>query len=676
MQTNDNIKLLQPHWHDDTQQIDVDYYEKKFKRTLEEWNQFIRGEMKIDISVVPGEILESWARCKTMGVNPLDSPKINILSENDLQTLLQKNMKLISASRPFMNQLYHLVKSSRFNVSLFDKDGVILEVMQDKQYEETSLASVWLVGTQWSENIAGNNAAGTAIFYKKPIRIFGSQHYCHAYHKYAVSSAPIFSPEGELIGGITIIGYHFGAHPHTLGIAVAAAQAIENELRSQKTLDAVNKTSNDQKTVISNIPEAIITIDSQDYISFMNDHAKKMFHVSTHSIEGMRLKDVLGAINNNFLEIIEHNESITDMELRIFTRNGSNDFTLTCNPIISPDGSFTGKIIFLSGIKRARTLVTRMIGAKAKFHFEDIDGQHPAFLKTLEQARMISQRTSTVLLLGKSGTGKDLFAQAIHNASPRKDGPYIAVNCAAIPRDLITSEFFGYSEGAFTGSRKGGNQGKFELADGGTIFLDEIAEMPLELQSVLLRVIEEKSVTRIGGTRIRPVDVRIIAATNKDLKEEIRKGAFRKDLYYRLNVFSIHLIPLNERPDDILLLMNLFVRKYENSLNKRINHIHPDVITTFLNYPWPGNIRELQNIIERMMNIVRSNELTPDLIPEEIINFSKISPADALIESPEETERKTIMKLLHLKFPKNVIAKKMNISRMTLYRKMGKYGLK
>jgi len=676
MQTNDNIKLLHPHWHDETQQIDGDYYEKKFKRTLEEWKQFIRGEMKIDISVVPGEILESWTRCKNMGVNPLDVPSINRLSEHDLQTLIKKNKNLISASRPFMNQLYHLVKSSRFNVSLFDKDGVILEVMQDKQYEENSLASVWVVGTQWSENIAGNNAAGTVIFYKKPIRIFGSQHYCHAYHKYAVSSAPIFSPEGKLIGGLTIIGYHFGAHPHTLGIAIAAAQAIENELRSQKALDAVNKTSNNQKTVISNIPEAIITIDSQDYISFMNDHAKKIFHVSPPSVEGIHLKDVLGAINHHFLEIIDHNESISDMELRIYTRSGSGDFTLTCNPIISPDGSFTGKIIFLSGIKRARTLVTKMIGAKAKFHFDDIYGQHPAFLKTLEEARMISQSPSTVLLLGKSGTGKDLFAQAIHNASPRKDGPYIAINCAAIPRDLITSEFFGYSEGAFTGSRKGGNQGKFELADGGTIFLDEIAEMPLELQSVLLRVIEEKSVTRIGGTNIRPVDVRIIAATNKDLKEEIRKGAFREDLYYRLNVFSINLIPLNERPDDILLLMNLFVRKYEHSLNKRIIRIHPDVITTFLNYPWPGNIRELQNIIERMMNIVCSNELTPDLIPEEIIGFGKISSTDKFMESPEETEHKTILKLLHLKFPKNIIAQKMNISRMTLYRKMKKYGLK
>jgi len=200
--------------------------------------------------------------------------------------------------------------------------------------------------------------------------------------------------------------------------------------------------------------------------------------------------------------------------------------------------------------------------------------------------------------------------------------------------------------------------------------------MPLELQSVLLRVIEEKRVTRIGGTNIRPVDVRIIAATNKDLKEEIRKGAFREDLYYRLNVFSIHLIPLNERPDDILLLMNLFVRKYEHSLNKQITRIHPDVITAFLNYPWPGNIRELQNIIERMMNIVCSNELTPDLIPEEIISFGKKSSTDEFMESPEDTERKTILKLLHLKFPKNIIAKKMNISRMTLYRKMKKFGLK
>ena len=185
---------------------------------------------------------------------------------------------------------------------------------------------------------------------------------------------------------------------------------------------------------------------------------------------------------------------------------------------------------------------------------------------------MVAQSSSNVLLLGKSGTGKDVFAQAIHNASSRRKGPYVAINCGAIPRDLIASELFGHEEGAFTGSRRGGNQGKFELADGGTLFLDEIAETPLELQTALLRVIEDKSVLRIGGTRVRPVDVRIIAATNKDLRQEVRRGNFREDLYYRANVFAIEMIELKERIDDIPILTDYFIKRYASAMKKRIAH--------------------------------------------------------------------------------------------------------
>ncbi|MEE9912978.1 MAG: sigma 54-interacting transcriptional regulator [Deltaproteobacteria bacterium] len=675
MQTNDQVRLMRPEWQDDTRQIGTDYLAKKFKRTLEEWDHFLHGEMKIDLSIVPNEILESWLRCQSLGVDPIMHPQNDILPGRDLQTLLEHNKTLIQASQPFMNQLYYIVKSSRFTISLFDKDGVILEIMQDEQYAKESLEDHWVVGAKWPENMAGNNAIGTTIFYKKPVRIFGTQHYCRAFHKRATSSAPIFNPEGDLIGGITVIGYYFGAHPHTLGMAVSAAQAIENELRTQKALAAANKTSNDHRNVISSIPEGIITMDRQGYVSFINDNARQIFHVGARRLESEQAGSIFGAANQHLIKIIEENESITDAEVRIFSRHGSNDYTMSCNAMYSQEGDVTGKIILFNELKRARTMVTKMIGAKAKFHFEDIYGQNPLFLKSIEQARVISQSISNVLLLGKSGTGKDLFAQAIHNASPRNDGPYIAINCAAIPRDLITSEFFGYSEGAFTGSRKGGNHGKFELADGGTIFLDEIAEMPLELQAVLLRVIEDKCITRIGGTRVRPVDVRIIAATNKDLREEVRKGAFREDLYYRLNVFSISLMPLSERLDDILLLANHFARKYEATMKKRIDRIHHDVIMTFMRYPWPGNIRELQNIIERMMNHARTHELTADLIPEEITSFAKTLPADDLAESPDEIERKTILKLLRLKVPRNEMARKMNMSRMTLYRKMIKHGL-
>ncbi len=675
MLNDGNVKLVRSPWNDESQKIGADYYEKKFNRTLEEWNHFVNGETKIDISVIPSEILESWQRCQSLGVNPISPPKPPVLTEREIELLQQKNKILIDASEMFVNHLYHFVRSSRFTVSLYDKDGYVLNVLQDKKYESLSASYNWMVGAKWTEDIAGNNAAGTTLYYQRPSRIFATQHFCRPYHNHTTSSAPIFNPDGELLGGIVVIGFFYGAHPHTLGMVVAAAHAVENELKIQRALAQADKTNKDQKTVISSIPEAIITVDSQGYVSFMNDNAKKMLHITTPRIEGELLSNILGATNFRLLEIIRQPETVVDREVRISTKSGVGDYTLSSNSILSQDGTETGKILFINEIKRAKTLVTKMIGAKAKFHFEDIYGQNPVLLKTIAQARMIAQSTSNVLLLGKSGTGKDIFAQAIHNAGDRREGPYVAINCAAIPRDLIASELFGHMEGAFTGSRKGGNQGKFELADGGTIFLDEIAETPLELQSALLRVIEEKSVMRVGDTRMRPVNVRIIAATNRNLREEIAKGAFREDLYYRLNVFSISLMPLSERQDDIPLLVQQFVKKYEATLRKQIDRISNDVFAAFLNYSWPGNVRELQNIIERMMNMAPGKELSVDLIPREILETKKESKPVVTSQYPEENERDIIAALLKSRMQKKEIADKLNMSRMTLYRKMEKYGL-
>jgi transcriptional regulator with PAS, ATPase and Fis domain len=279
------------------------------------------------------------------------------------------------------------------------------------------------------------------------------------------------------------------------------------------------------------------------------------------------------------------------------------------------------------------------------------------------------------LLLGKSGTGKDIFAQAIHNNSDRRKGPYVAINCAAIPRDLVTSELFGYSEGAFTGSRRGGSQGKFELADGGTIFLDEIAETPLELQAVLLRVIEDKTITRIGGTRIQPVDVRIIAATNKDLQEEVLKRSFREDLYYRLNIFAIQMVPLNERQDDIAMLANTFIKKYAKALGKIINRVDDSIIEAFMQYPWPGNVRELQNVIERMINFCQTDELIAELIPQNITGYRQQTLEQEEFRSPKYYEREMITRMLQANLTKSEIAQKMEMTRTTLYRKLKQYNL-
>jgi transcriptional regulator with PAS, ATPase and Fis domain len=675
-----------------------DYYEEKHRNTLRELNRFLSGDAGIDTSIVPQEILDSWIRSRDFGVDPFRKPQPVILEGSDLQNLLDENENFINVSIVFMNYLYQFIKDSHFSVSLFDKNGYILKTIVREEYQEDVRRGNWFVGALWDEVKFGTNTVGTLLKTRKPLTLFGPQHYNKAYHRHIALSAPIFGPDNKFMGGISVTCYFYWvANPHTLGLP-SLRQRIENELQSRQSMAETQIANIYQKTVISSIPEVLITIDNRGKITLINENAGKMLSLDPAQATGRYLNNVFGEENRPFLDLIENDNPATDAEIRVFTALSANDYTLTCNPVFSPEGEKMGKIIILKEIERVKTLVTKMIGAKANFQFKDIYGQNPKFLKTLEQARMVSRSTSNTLLLGKSGTGKDIFAQAIHNESSRKNNPYVAINCAAIPRDLIASELFGYEEGSFTGSRRGGSHGKFELADGGTIFLDEIAEIPLELQAVLLRVLEEKSITRIGGKRVRPVDVRIIAATNKDLRDEIRKGNFREDLYYRLNVFSIHMVPLKERAEDIPLLLDIFIKKYGNILGKKIEQIDTKVLNAFYRYHWPGNIRELQNVVERMMNYAQENQLTVEHIPAEIMDsclmrdntdvFDTAKTKDSM-ETPrrlvansnmhlsldEEAERDMMIKMLNLGIKKKKIAHEMNLSRVTVYRKMKKYKL-
>lgn len=654
--------------------MSAEYYEEFYRKTYQEWKKFVEGNLNIDASVISQDLLDAWKRCRMLGVDPKQSPENRILAGRELDALLTKNKEFIEVSRPFMKNLYRFLEGSGFLVSLFDCDAFILEVVGDLQENEIVQTARGYVGACWNEAYAGNNAAGTVIVSRKPMQFLGSQHYIRTYHGATGSGAPIFNPEGQLLGGIALSGRYYRANPHTLGMAVAAAQAIENELRIRKALAESQVAYSYQKTVISSIQGALIAIDSACRITLINDNARRMLAMEKISVEGRKLRDILGHENRTFFTLLENNETLSDTEVRIASQSGGADFTLTCNPILA-GGETIGRVIVLNEIQRVRSMVTKMMGAKANLRFEDIRGRNPRFLMTVDQARMVAQSRSNVLLLGKSGTGKDIFAQSIHNASDRRNGPYVAINCGAIPRDLIASELFGHEEGAFTGSRRGGNQGKFELADGGTIFLDEIAETPLELQTALLRVIEDKSVLRIGGTRVRPVDVRIIAATNKDLRDEVQKGNFREDLYYRANVFAIEMVPLCERLDDIPLLTDHFVKQCASAMKKNITRIDKRIIDIFLNYSWPGNVRELQNAIERMINFLKSTELTAEMIPSHILNPRMAQDITDDNSPADDMQRRLIEKMLAQKFRRNQIAARLNISRATLYRKIKQYGL-
>jgi DNA-binding NtrC family response regulator len=316
----------------------------------------------------------------------------------------------------------------------------------------------------------------------------------------------------------------------------------------------------------------------------------------------------------------------------------------------------------------------------AHYHIEDIVGESPLISKAKKMASEVAKSPSTVLLTGETGTGKELFAQAIHNLSSRYNQPFVAINCGALPADLVESTLFGYAEGAFTGARKSGQAGAFEQANDGTLFLDEVSEMPFDLQVKLLRVLQEREVTRVGHSKPLKVDVRIIASTNKLLHELIKAGRFRADLFFRLNVFEIIIPPLRERRDDLIALTDFFLKKFSNMIGKSVQEITPAAMQALSLYSWPGNVRELQNCLEYAFNIVdvNSRSITPECLPARIRSYSSATEQELSLyaEQMNRTERELVVRALALcNGNKAEAARRLGINRTTLWRILKKYKL-
>ncbi len=334
-------------------------------------------------------------------------------------------------------------------------------------------------------------------------------------------------------------------------------------------------------------------------------------------------------------------------------------------------------------VKQKKLLAASERSARARYTFDHIIGESPAIRECLQRARQVAASNSTLLIYGETGTGKELFAQSVHNASARCGGPFVAINCGAIPAGLIESQLFGYEAGAFTGAKKEGQQGLFEQADGGTLFLDEISEMELELQSRLLRVLQEREVVRLGGKKRIPVDVRVIASTNKDLWQMAATGKFRQDLFYRLNVVDLRIPPLRERVEDIPLLARHFIKEFRSSFGTFVRDISKEAVACLQGYSWPGNVRELQNCIERTMNLTTNEIIQPEdlpaLIRETFHGYSgkKAGSAVSLEKATHRAQREIILRALaDCGQNRRLAAQKLGISATTLWRKMKSLGLK
>ncbi|MFZ3170852.1 MAG: sigma 54-interacting transcriptional regulator [Carboxydocellales bacterium] len=651
----------------------------------------------MNLDWVRPEISESWQRSLTVGINPYSTQVTFNLDEMQLEKHREAKRELLEISGPIMKNLYHFVQGSGFIVSLIDQNGIILESVGDQNTCQLAAENNLVPGACMSETCSGTNATGLALYLQRPVQVLAAEHFMTALHAWTCSAGPIRDHAGKLTGALSMTGTFEKVHSHTLGMVVAAIDSIEGQLKVNKALDNLMVITRYQNAIVDSISEGLIAVDQQGIITRLNSAAGRILRVNIE--EGLRrpVEEVLGE-SNPVRRALLSGVLCADEEFQADSQKGKIHCTITCQPIRNPQQKVVGVVAIMREIKLVRQLVQRMVGARAKFTFDDLVGKNAAYLKTVQLANTASNSSSNVLLLGESGTGKEVFAQAIHNASARANEPFIAINCAALPRDLIGSELFGYTDGAFTGAKKGGNTGKFELADGGTIFLDEIGEMPLEMQANLLRVLQEKALVRIGGQQVVPVDVRVIAATNRNLMEEVEKKNFRSDLYYRLNVLSISMVPLRQRKDDLLPLASFFIEKINRRMGRQVTVIHAETLDLLQRYHWPGNVRELENVIERAINVASGEMLTPDTLPDDLFNLEAHLNSDNLatgrknlveenskLEQPEPTVtlqvqarrsgKKLKWEVIRQAIDRNEgnlthAAKELGISRSTLYRKL------
>ncbi|MBC2581070.1 sigma 54-interacting transcriptional regulator [Clostridium sp. DJ247] len=442
-------------------------------------------------------------------------------------------------------------------------------------------------------------------------------------------------------------------------------------------------------TIINTFNEWIVVVDEKGIITMMSKAYKEF--IGCNNPEGKPVEDVIE--NTRMHEVITTgNAKIGDVQ-----EIKGNKMIAMRVPLKKHDKVIgaVGKVIFkdlsdfytlskkLNNLEKEVEFYKSKLDSerKAKYSFENIIGNSNAIEKVKNLARKVGNTDSNVLIIGESGTGKELFAHAIHNVSKRYLGPFVKINCAAIPSELLEAELFGYEEGAFTGARKCGKKGKFELANGGTIFLDEIGDMPVNMQVKILRVIQEKEIERVGGNVVKQIDVRIIAATNRNLEDRVKEGKFREDLYYRLNVMKIVLPPLRERKEDIPVLANALRAKIANRLGIYVEGIAKEAVECLKNYDWPGNIRELENVIERAVNLLDSDIIIKqEYLPSRLEkNKSKTHMVGNkyLREIVEDIEKEVILECLNkTQWNKNKAAKLLGISRAGLYKKIEEYKLK
>lgn len=629
------------------------------------------------------EVAESWVRSKKAGIDPENLKLGKQLPSQAIEESKEENRLLIEFIK-LMFENFEIPSDLSYRMTLDDKNGIPLYRLNDNYSTEERR----FLGKVFDENVAGTTAHILCRKLKRPVQLMGPEHYSKYLEDFVVTSVPILDKNGEVDAVLSLAQPLI--HPpwdpnfqiicyNTFALVTAMAAAIENRIQLEESYNELENVNSLLKNTLAVIDEGIITIDEYGNIINLNDEGARILKVSIQDNgQSAELKKL------NFKNYINKNSPLMasiragyNMELEESIRTGDEDksYLIRIHPIVKRDTSeVKGAVLRLNLLEKVNVQAAVRAGSAARFSFQNLIGESSEFKKAVKLGQVFAGSSENILLIGESGTGKELFAQAIHNRH-RPNGPFMAVNCAALPRELIESELFGYEGGSFTGADRNGRPGKIELANGGTLFLDEIGDMPYELQAVLLRVLQDKQVMRIGGQTYKKVNFRVIAATNQNLWELVEKNLFRADLYYRLSVLSVDIPPLRERTSDIALLSSYFVNNYCLRAGIKPSKIHPETQKILDLYSWPGNVRQLENTIIYAVNIADGKEITIDHLPNNLLNPKKENAAgNQRVFDLRDLEKVHIEEALsdtNNNIPR--AASLLGVSKSTLYRKLKEY---
>lgn len=651
---------------------------------------FNRGELPEDC--VSPLILRSWERCRGAGLDHSSGGAFDLAGRRQLDESRGQNAKLLETASGVMEHVFEQIRSSGSMVILADLDGMIIHSLGDAGFVNRAERVALQPGACWKESVRGTNGIGTALLEKGPIEIFGPEHYLDRNVFLTCCGSPIFDGHGRLAGAFDISGDCRNPQRHTLGLVRLSVQLLEKRLFESEFANDILIALHPSPEYLGSLQEGLIAVSPEGTIIGASPIARQWFANATDEADPSNVSDLFRI---GFGSLIDKATSAVNGRIRVEMRRGGDAYVQVRSFRPLPRVS---RVTHEADV-RAKTPPTldarRSDPSRGLVGLDALATGDECVQRAIDRAKRVGRKDIPLLIQGESGSGKEIFARAFHNGTARADGPFVPINCAAIPENLIESELFGYVGGAFTGARREGMIGKIQQADGGTLFLDEIGDMPLLMQTRLLRVLQERSVTPVGSHKSIPVDFSLVCATHCVLREAVAKGEFREDLYYRINGLTVTLPLLRERTDISTIANRLLEIEIADSEDRPIT-ISREVMAFFETFPWPGNIRQLHSVIRVAVALLddAETEIRPEHLPEELFHpvadgdqhgrhdaaldpqpvRALESPSEArAVRSLDEAELEVIEAVMKdVKGNVSAAARRLGLSRNTLYRKLGR----